>query len=95
MRLKGLNCYDESGRNRVGNGRYPFDGSLASVDILNGGCKNQDRSGMCYYASYNDQEAKLNTRCRQSQADSVFMFLTVIVLFAVLTLTCLRTKRTH
>jgi len=95
MRLKGLNCYDESGRNRVGNNGYPFDGSLASVDILNGGCKKQDRSGICYYASFADQEAKLNTRCRQSQADSVVMFLTVVVLFVVLTLTYLRIKRTH
>jgi len=96
MRLKGSNCYDESNRNRVGDRGYPFEGSLGSVDILNGGCtKEKSRVNICYYTNYADQEAKLNTRCRQSQADSVFMFLTVIVLFAILTLTYLRIKRTH
>jgi hypothetical protein len=35
----------------------------------------------------------LNVRCMQSQADSVFMFLTVVVLFGTMALTFLRTKR--
>ncbi|KAI4956076.1 hypothetical protein J4E91_000286 [Alternaria rosae] len=95
IRLKGKNCYDESDRNRVGNRGYPFKGSLGSIDILNGGCTEKNGVGICYYASWADQEAKLNTRCRQSQANSVFMFLTVVVLFAGLTLTYLRIKRTH
>lgn len=39
-----------------------------------------------------DRNGRLNVRCMQSQADSVFMFLTVVVLFGTIALTFLRIK---
>jgi len=41
---------------------------------------------------YVDQK-KLNSYCREAQADSAFMFLTVIVLIAAITITLLHNKR--
>ena len=96
MRLQGKNCSDGSSHNRYGNGDYPFDGGLGGIDILNGGCTTKnDGGGACWYTNWDSKSSKLNTRCQQSQADSVFMFLTVVVLFVVLALTYLRIKRTH
>ena len=97
MRLQGKNCSDGSDRNRLGPGRgeYPFKGGLGGIDILNGGCGEDAGVKGCWYVNYETQRSKLNTRCKQSQADSVFMFLTVVVLFVVLALTYLRIKRAH
>lgn len=36
---------------------------------------------------------KLNSRCKQNQADSAFMFLTAIVLIAAVTLTLLHSRK--
>jgi hypothetical protein len=38
---------------------------------------------------------QLNVRCKQSQTDSVFMFLKVVVLFATIALTFLRMKKSY
>lgn len=88
MRLGGKNCFDVSDENRFGHDGYPFKGSLAGIDILNGGCDDVT----CYLVVV-DGGKQLNTRCKQSQADSVFMFLTVVVLFVVLLLTYRRMRR--
>jgi hypothetical protein len=40
-----------------------------------------------------DRRNQLNIRCKQSGTDSVFMFLTVAVLLATLTLTYLRLRK--
>jgi hypothetical protein len=95
MRLEGKNCFDESLENRFGSGLYPFDGALSGIDILHGGCGESDRNDVCYYANYFEQTGKLNERCKQSQADSVLMFLTVVLLLVVLALTYVRMKRTY
>ena len=88
MRLQGKNCFDNSYENKFGNGKFPYKGSLAGIDILNGGCSDNH----CYHVIL-DNGKHLNIRCKQSQADSVFMFLTGLVLFAVLALTYRRMKR--
>jgi len=63
---------------------------LEGIDILSGACN----SGGCIYSTQ-AEAGHLNTRCKQSQADSVFMFLTVVVLFVALALTYLRIKKTY
>lgn len=88
MRLGGKNCFDTSNENRFGHNGYPFKGSLAGIDILNGGCNDV----ACYYVLVDDGK-QLNTRCKQSQVDSVFMFLTAVVLLLVLLLTYRRMRR--
>ncbi|KAG9378718.1 hypothetical protein A1F94_010487 [Pyrenophora tritici-repentis] len=64
MRLQGKNCFDTSRKNKWGSGEFPFKGSLAGIDILNGGCDDE----YCYYVTEDGKH--LNTRCKQSQADS-------------------------
>ncbi|CAE7207001.1 hypothetical protein PTTW11_09640 [Pyrenophora teres f. teres] len=87
MRVQSKNCFDTSSKNKWGNGEFPFKGSLAGIDILNGGCNDE----YCYY--FLEDGKHLNTRCKQSQADSVFMFLTAVLLFGVLVLAYRRMKR--
>ncbi|KAF2032181.1 hypothetical protein EK21DRAFT_110129 [Setomelanomma holmii] len=92
IKLKGASCSDSSDENRLGRtGKYPYGGGLASIDLLNGGCYKSDDDSGCLNAAAEFQY-KLNQRCMQSQADSVFMFLTVVVLFGTLALTFLRLK---
>ncbi|KAF1913975.1 marvel domain-containing protein [Ampelomyces quisqualis] len=95
IKLRGKNCNDDSDENRVGVGGWPYQGSLAAIDILNGGCTswNDGRTGRCVYAEDMDKRYKLNERCKQSGTDSVFMFLTVAVLLTTMTLTFLRMKK--
>jgi hypothetical protein len=74
---------------------YPYTGTLAAVNILNGGCwisDDETRQSFCVnvLSGFQDQ---LNSRCKQSGTDSVFMFLTVAVLFGTATLTFLRMKK--
>ncbi|KAH7078887.1 marvel domain-containing protein [Paraphoma chrysanthemicola] len=92
IKLKGAKCADSSEENRFGKDRtYPYAGGLASIDLLNGGCMKQDGEGGCFNVA-KGRWGKLNTRCMQSQADSVFMFHTVVVLFGTIALTFLRLK---
>ncbi|KAF2795697.1 hypothetical protein K505DRAFT_348446 [Melanomma pulvis-pyrius CBS 109.77] len=64
---------------------------LNPINLLNGGCDTQDGITLCWWQIANPK--KLNSHCRESQADSVFMFLTVIILIACLTMTFLHQKR--
>jgi len=66
---------------------------LAGIDILNGGCYNQP-DGQTHCGNWDfERFDRLNTRCKQSQTDAVFMFLTVVVLLATIALTYLRVKK--
>ncbi|KAF2007415.1 hypothetical protein P154DRAFT_614779 [Amniculicola lignicola CBS 123094] len=63
---------------------------LAKIDILRGGC---DGDGECLYDTSLPWSGKLNERCKMSQADSAFMFLTVIILAAWLIITWVHLRR--
>jgi hypothetical protein len=78
-----------SEENRYGSEQWPYTGSLAAIDILNGGCADEE----CANVLVPDGGNNLNKRCEQSQTDSVFMFLTVAVLLATLVLAFMRMKR--
>jgi hypothetical protein len=83
-KLQGKNCSDKSFKNRAGDGAYPYIGSLASIDILNRGCKQFSAATGPYWECGNspfddDRKDQPNVRCSQSRTDSVFMFLTVTV----------------
>jgi hypothetical protein len=96
VRLEGRSCADKTKENQVGTGDWPYAGSLAHIDILNGGCgtyNTADIKGTYCYNADEDRWGHLNTRCTQSQTDAVFMFLTVIVLFATISLTYLRLEK--
>ncbi|KAH4608101.1 hypothetical protein HBH82_085900 [Parastagonospora nodorum] len=99
IKLQGMNCGDTSFKTRLGNGYYPFKGSLGGIDILNGGCYEDDvpygdeRVASCAFTSSNENVPQLNVRCKQSQTDSIFMFLTVAICFATMLLTFLRMKK--
>ncbi|CAO2657191.1 Nn.00g033170.m01.CDS01 [Neocucurbitaria sp. VM-36] len=66
-----------------------FDNGLKLVrnDILNGGCRAKD---VCYY--YDDPD-KILSLCKESQADTVFMFLTVVLLAVAAVFTFLRMRK--
>ncbi|KAF2747522.1 hypothetical protein M011DRAFT_423197, partial [Sporormia fimetaria CBS 119925] len=68
---------------------------LSRIDILNGGCdKNLKDEEVCWY--WHDSGAnfaKMNTRCHQSKADFVFMFLVAAALIASALITYLRVRR--
>jgi hypothetical protein len=59
---------------------------LDKIDILNGGCD----GSRCYY--WNVEPNKLNTRCKQSQADMAFMFMLCVALIASGTLAFLKSR---
>jgi hypothetical protein len=96
VRLEGRSCADKTKENQVGTGDWPYAGSLAHIDILNGGCgtyNTADIKGTYCYNADEDRWGHLNTRCTQSQTDAVSMFLTVVVLVATISLTYLRLKK--
>lgn len=65
--------------------------------LINGGShgKNSQNKDVenCYYCQTEDGADTLLSRCKMNQADSAFMFLTVIVLLVSLTLTYLRMRK--
>ena len=93
IKLKGKNCSDASDKNRFGSGDYPYTGALGNIDILNGGCGKFQVEWYCSNTSDENRRERMNVRYKQSQADSVFMFLTAVLLFATITLTYLRMRR--
>jgi hypothetical protein len=94
FKIRGRNCGDTSWGNRFGSHQYPFIDSLAGVDILRGVCQ-KDAQGAWYCANVDDtdRQGQLNLRCKQSQTDCIFMFLTVVVLAATLALAFLRARK--
>jgi hypothetical protein len=77
----------------MGSGVWPYKGSLANIDILRGPCVTDTYDTYCLNTLEEEGYARLNVRCKQSQTDSVFMFLTVVVLFGTFTLTFLRMRK--
>ncbi|KAI4951055.1 hypothetical protein J4E86_007564 [Alternaria arbusti] len=59
-------------------------------DIFNGGCRADDD---CWYWHLENDRNTMKSRCRSTQADCVFMFLTVIVLAVTALLAFLRMKK--
>lgn len=81
IKLRGVQCKNNQDQS---NGD-----KILGNDMLNGGClKNQG----CYWVLKQDANQILSN-CRSSQADTVFMFLTVAVLFASALLTFLRMRK--
>ena len=88
IKLKGASCDFDVNKIEDIDKAY----KLNSIDILNGGCgiEFDDGSRHCFWEVYNP--FKLRTRCRQSKADIVFMFL-VTVTFAASAVICILRKR--
>jgi hypothetical protein len=64
--------------------------------LINGGTRGKKEYGYenSYYFTFGDAGIKMIVgRCKKNQADSAFMFLTVIVLLASITMTYLRMKK--
>lgn len=91
-KLQGKSCGDSSGQNRYGNGKYPYSGTLAGIDILNGGCAFDNKVAHCYNVLEGRLEF-LNKRCAQPQTDFVLMFIIVVLLFMTMALTYLRMRK--
>jgi len=82
--MRGTNCSktdDDS--------RYKLNG----IEIINGGFFDKFTDGTKMSVWWYVDQKKLNSYCREAQADSAFMFLTVIVLIAAITITLLHNKR--
>jgi hypothetical protein len=92
VKLQGRNCnqsFDE-----IMELACPYTGTLGHVDIVNGGCGPiATNPCMCGVLDLTDNHFLINTRCKQSQSDSVFMFIIVILGFATMALAYLRTKK--
>jgi hypothetical protein len=65
--------------------------------LINGGVHGKwgesDLPGCYYCLEVEDTVSAVSGRCKKNQADSAFMFLTVIVLLASITMTYLRMKK--
>ncbi|KAI4929381.1 uncharacterized protein J4E92_005045 [Alternaria infectoria] len=59
-------------------------------DIFNGGCRAEDE---CWYYYAENDPNTMKSRCKSTQADCVFMFLTVVVLAVTALLAFLRMKK--
>jgi hypothetical protein len=96
LRIRGKDCNNTEGTNLFGTGDYPYKGSLASIDILNGGCgarEDAPDTWLCVNVNNDHLHNHLNIRCRQSGTDSVFMFMTVAIVFGTIALTYQRMKK--
>lgn len=61
-------------------------------ELLNGGCVRAKNVPICGYGGKDDKD-KLLSRCKMNQADSVFMFLSLVVIVAAAVLSFLRVGR--
>lgn len=89
IKLKGVQCVAKDCNKeskRTGNCA-----KLGTNDILCGGIWKQD--GKEYCVLLDKTWGKIVSRCKMSQADSVFMFLTAIVVAVMLLLAYLRLKK--
>ncbi|KAF2691648.1 hypothetical protein K458DRAFT_285832, partial [Lentithecium fluviatile CBS 122367] len=69
---------------------------LYDNDLFNGGChriKTTDGGDVTVCSNDGGRAKYLNSRCKETQADSVFMFFTVAILLARATMTYLRMKK--
>jgi len=66
---------------------------LSTNDILCGGIVKKDGRKYCYTLEHTWGE--IVSRCKMSQADSVFMFLTAIVVAVMALMAYLRLKKGH
>ncbi|PVI06030.1 hypothetical protein DM02DRAFT_610357 [Periconia macrospinosa] len=82
--IGGANCGDASLLNRA---------KLFENDLFNGGCEGKGDNRKCWNGFGHGREKYLNSRCKESQATSVFMFFVVGLMFASMTMTFLRSKK--
>jgi len=82
LKISGVDCDgDPTLKNRA---------KLLLNDIFNGGCRAEDE---CWYYYEENGANIMKSRCKSTQADCVFMFLTVVVLAVTALLAFLRMKK--
>lgn len=81
VKLNGVECKDN---NSVSNAE-----KLINNDILNGGCED----GYCWNLVNGGNVNKILSLCRESQADTVFMFLVVVLMAVAAVFTFLRMRK--
>lgn len=92
IKLKGIKCQVSDNNGLTGQ-------KMIANYLINGGTDGKDNydQPFCYYCGHVQELEKdipiLEGRCKKNQADSAFMFLTVIVLIASITMTYLRMKK--
>ncbi|KAF2867891.1 marvel domain-containing protein [Massariosphaeria phaeospora] len=84
VKLKGIDCMSEDVLERL---------KMKNNSLLNGGCYEEKNQVYCRNTVILRGEV-LNSRCKENQANSAFMFLTLIVLLAAATVTFLNMKHT-
>ncbi|KAJ8110532.1 hypothetical protein OPT61_g6654 [Boeremia exigua] len=94
VKLNGVHCTKVDDENYY---KHEKDiGKMISNDVICGGIGWMKGKNICYYAYRNSNTlANLLTRCKMSQADTAFMFLTGIVVAVAAVLGYLRLKRGH
>lgn len=91
IKLDGVKCTDSNA-----NDENAQNNALKIVNnyLINGGARGKVGDvDNCYYCQFSSGSKDLVSRCKMNQADSAFMFLTVVVLLVSLTLTYLRMKK--
>ncbi|KAF1958588.1 hypothetical protein CC80DRAFT_15101 [Byssothecium circinans] len=83
VKLDGVKC------DKITDGPSVNNGKLLRNGLINGGWKKDT----CYWCTQPDGVDVMLSRCKQNQADSAFMILTVIVLLVSLVLAFLRSKK--
>jgi len=86
-KLRGINCTSESRKNLE---------KMANNDLLNEGCTGKGSRRTCGVGESGDPNKaldELKSRCKMNQADSVFMFLSLLVIAAAAAMMFLRSRR--
>ena len=93
IKLKGVKCQSVDYQKNYDSAENVW--KMVTSDIICGGLKKTSKTTFDYYNFDSDGKrvGALLSRCNMSQADSVFMFLTAIVVGVAATLGCLRMKR--
>jgi len=66
---------------------------LKDNHLFNGGCGKAEGQKLCWNWDWPDRRKYLNSRCKECQADTVFMFFIVALMLASCIMTFLRMKR--
>ncbi|UPX13861.1 uncharacterized protein EKO05_0004358 [Ascochyta rabiei] len=91
VKLKGVKCVAISQRDASGDwGKHTNAYKLVTSDIICGGARKQNDDLECWWYG---KGGMLVSRCKMSQADSAFMFLTAIVVAAAAVIGFLRLKK--
>ncbi|KAF2476211.1 uncharacterized protein BDR25DRAFT_64444 [Lindgomyces ingoldianus] len=86
-KLRGINCAKSDFATRK---------KMTGNNLLNGGCEKAEGRTLCGYTENDDytyRAGTLNARCKQSEADAAFMFMSVLLMAACVAMLFIQLKK--